>query len=157
MKEPRILNLQELEASEEWEISSYKLWENCFTKASISHEIIGETVKWCKKKGITILPEMIAPQEQEQEEPQEGDLVQVWDDDIKPTNPSKRIFLSKLKGGKVICVYYGYENEYLKGDEFLVSTWKNYAPIPKPTAEEIAEKVCLSVEELKKIVLTIKN
>jgi len=157
MKEPRILNLQELEASDEWKPHINGYWHHDTTYIVMPRNMIGKTIKWCNLAKLNVTPEMIAPQEQEQEEPQEGDRVEVWKGNKKPQTVDKRIFLSKLKSGKVICVYYGYENEYLKGDEFLVSTWKNYAPIPKPTAEEIAEKVCLSVEELKKIVLTIKN
>ena len=57
-----------------------------------------------------------------------GDIIKVWDNGS--TLGEKRIFLNKINGS-YHCVVNAYEEDFKKGESYVVQPWKNGKEIPE--------------------------
>ena len=100
-----------------------------------------------------------------EEEPEEGDLVYVSDDDPECKEKRKRLFLHRTKTGASVCVVETTNKEYLSGkSSFKVVCWKYIKPIPKfvevPMEEAlkiVAKEKGVDVENLRVVKFGVIN
>ena len=96
---------------------------------------------WLELEGIDGIEEgllsypltMLEVVSQEQELPQYGERVLVWDDDDEDS-AEERIYIGYLKGAisPVIVVADFHEEEFANGDAFTAISWEHFKRIPKP-------------------------
>ena len=149
--EKRIWNFKELEANPDFRKDNDGDWFHKNQIMIINSYMVGQTVNWCEKNGYFIQDWMIATDSVvSTTEPEYGELVYVWDDELRPLNPDKRILLWRHKNStECVCVNKLDEENYKNGEEFNITKWRNYEKIQQKTPQqEIAEKVGKTVEEL---------
>ena len=69
MATERILNLEELKSSSQWHIDKDGDWLPSTNGAYIKKSMVNKSVQWCKDQAYTVTPDMIAPQQTNENKP----------------------------------------------------------------------------------------
>lgn len=99
MATERILNLEELKSSPQWYIDIDDDWLNKNTGPFIRKDMVNKSVQWCKDQAYTVTPDMIAPQQTNENKPTKMRMVDCINKTYIDSNQEQERGLEELRIG----------------------------------------------------------